>query len=154
MNKLSKIGMQGQICILVLFAFGCSDSRKERGSFLGDDSGGIFGSIGQDVSSDNDLDSTVSTKSKRGKGSDKLGSKSEKGDVVVSASVESAYEEHVLALASKNCGQCHSEEVSPFFASEDAGASANVVLSESKVNTVEPGKSRLVLRLREESHFC
>ena len=59
-------------------------------------------------------------------------------------------------LLTKYCAECHtptaSNSRSPFFASNDVNAS--YLAAQQKMDLLNPDKSRLVLRLRDESHNC
>lgn len=60
----------------------------------------------------------------------------------------------VHPLTKKHCGACHGEETSPLFAGQDVEVSHNALVENKKVNFGKPADSRIVLRLREDSHNC
>jgi len=65
----------------------------------------------------------------------------------------SAYNSTVYPLLTQYCSQCHVEGIqTPYIASMDINASYAAV--QSKINLDTPAASRLVTRLRNESHNC
>ncbi len=65
-----------------------------------------------------------------------------------------AFQTHVLPIVTAHCGACHGKFQAPLFAVGDA-ATAHINLMESaKVDLMQPERSRLVARLRDDRHNC
>ncbi|MBU2870793.1 LamG domain-containing protein [Colwellia sp. E2M01] len=68
----------------------------------------------------------------------------------------SLFSTHVYPIVTQYCASCHSEAAStaqsPFFASQDIDKAYEV--AKQVINLEDPEKSRLVVRLRTESHNC
>lgn len=60
----------------------------------------------------------------------------------------------VHPIVKKYCGSCHASTTSPLFASENRDASYDDLSQFKKVNFDDPESSRLVQRLRSDSHNC
>lgn len=76
---------------------------------------------------------------------------------VTGASVKTslaAFEETVYPLTKKNCASCHAAGQQPLHASPKIEDAHNALLSQYKVNFTNPERSRMVLKLRDESHNC
>lgn len=91
----------------------------------------------------------------------------DKGDLIYSvdgvlipikgASAESsmaAFEQTVYPLTRQYCASCHASHQQPLHASSSLETAHNALLSQYKVNFTNPGSSRMVLKLRDESHNC
>lgn len=127
---------------------GCSDSERNRAAEISA-SGGAVGSIAQDIAGSSSESVSSSSGVSQSSGDSSVSKSSNKG-------VQASYEEHVLPLVEENCGACHgtAKVASPYFGYKDAKVATAQALDNKKINLVEPEKSRLVLRLKDESHYC
>lgn len=59
-------------------------------------------------------------------------------------------------LLVENCSQCHNEvgSVSPMFAHEDASVAQTEVVSNQKISFSNTANSRIVVKVRDEFHYC
>lgn len=76
---------------------------------------------------------------------------------VTGASVKTslaAFEETVYPLTKKNCAACHAAGQQPLQAAPKIEDAHNALLGQYKVNFTNPERSRMVLKLRDESHNC
>ncbi|MBY0516314.1 MAG: hypothetical protein K2P81_05365 [Bacteriovoracaceae bacterium] len=64
----------------------------------------------------------------------------------------SAFQQTVYPLTRSHCVSCHGGSQTPLHASSDPAVAHNAVLQ--KVNFTDPSNSRMVRKLRDESHHC
>ena len=70
------------------------------------------------------------------------------------ASSMAAFEETVYPLTRQYCASCHASGQQPLHASSSMETAHNALLSQYKVNFTDPDRSRMVMKLRDESHNC
>jgi hypothetical protein len=82
----------------------------------------------------------------------------EEGEVALSLEAQAKiYEETVypiVAPAGGRCAACHASATAPFFAAATALEAFNAINDTKKMDLLHPEQSRIVLRLRSESHNC
>jgi mono/diheme cytochrome c family protein len=65
-----------------------------------------------------------------------------------------AFEATVFPILRTNCASCHGTTQAPLHSQEDVRKAHDVIMEAQKVNFSNPGGSRLVRKLRDESHNC
>lgn len=65
-----------------------------------------------------------------------------------------AFQTTVHPIMAAHCGSCHGKFQAPMFAVEDAPTAHANLMESAKVDLMQPDRSRLVTRLREDRHNC
>lgn len=65
-----------------------------------------------------------------------------------------AFEQTVYPLTRANCASCHATAQQPLHANSNVETAHNAILAGYKVNFTTPSASRMVAKLRNESHNC